>query len=269
MLDNTIQMVMCDPKYFQIQYEINPYMDTNSVVDQELAQEQWENLKRTLEKMKVSVHVVDSQPGFPDMTFAGDCGLALNNKFIPSKFMHEERRGEEIFFRDYLKSLDYTVSEIPGEYYFEGEGDVIKYQHTMVFASGGRSSQESFDFVRSCMPESDVKCCLQIVSDNFYHCGLALSIIDSNSVVYYPPAFTPESCQKIEGAFDRTYKVSEIDAMENFACNCIVVGDSVIVGACSSEFEKQLNNWGKQVIKCPVSEFNKSGASVRCLVATI
>jgi len=46
--DKTMQILMCPPRFYGIEYEINPWMDRRCQSDPRLAQEQWDSLYQLL-----------------------------------------------------------------------------------------------------------------------------------------------------------------------------------------------------------------------------
>ena len=80
-----IEMLLCEPKYFSVEYEINPWMDVNKPVDRELAWRQWGRLRDTLVDLGVKVHLIDPAPGLPDMVFTGDGGVVAGRVIVGSE----------------------------------------------------------------------------------------------------------------------------------------------------------------------------------------
>jgi N-dimethylarginine dimethylaminohydrolase len=70
----------------------------------------------------------------------------------------------------------------------------------------------------------------------------------------------------LEASVPRAIPVSTRDVLEHQACNCIVIGDVVLIDGCSPELERTLSRLGFSVKVFPASEFKKGGGSVRCLV---
>lgn len=71
-------VLMVPPKYFKVEYAINPWM--GGVVDQPKAQRQWDDLKKAIEKAGVPVKTLEPVDGLPDMVFVCNSGIVLNNK---------------------------------------------------------------------------------------------------------------------------------------------------------------------------------------------
>ena len=263
------RLVLCPPVYFDVEYSINPWMDTANRVDKAAAQVQWDAARALLAQCGACISVLDPVPGWPDMTFVGDAGLCRGNVLLASRFRHPERAGETEHYIRYFRGHGYDVRRMPEGVFFEGLGDVSMAGNVAVFAHGPRSSPAAAEAVRSTFPELELRAELELTSDRFYHLGLALALLDEQTVMYYPPAFSVASQQRLEQAFPRRVVVDDEDAVEHVACNNVTIGRNVILDGCSPALERTLQELGFQPRTCPMSEFKKSGGSVRCLVETL
>lgn len=261
--------LMCRPTHFDVEYSINPWMDVARRVDRELASAQWQAVYDTLVKLGVEVGVAEPVAGLPDMTFAGDCGLAVGGRFLASNFRHVERRGETEPYVRWFERRGWEIVRLPGELAFEGLGDVVLDGEELVYGHGFRSSSGVLGRIRESFPSLRIRCSVELTDDRFYHAGLAVALLGGRRILYYPPAFAPEARRSLEREFPHALAVDDEDAMVHFACNNVVVGDQILMGGCSAALERQLERWGFGVIRCEVSEFMKSGASVRCLVLDV
>ncbi len=260
---------MCPPTYFDIEYSINPYMDVENKVDKKRARQQWDYAYEVLKSLQVEIEVIEPLPGLPDMTFAGDCGMVYGNRFIASNFRYVERIGEVAPYADWLAKHGFTIYTLPEGIFFEGLGDIIYFDNDILFGFGPRSSPEAIEHVKHILPELNIIGELHLQDLNFYHTALAISLIDKDTVLYYPEAFTLESRQFIERRFERAVAVSERDAKEYFVCNNIPIERDILVDDCTDELRMALEKWGYRAVKCDMSEFKKSGGSVRCLILNL
>ena len=119
--------------YYGIEYEINPWMSRARQSDPQRAQEQWNLLCRILSKeLSVEILLIDPKPGLPDMVFTANAGLVWNDRFIASNFRHEVRRRETPYFTEWFRKQGFEIVHLPMEYYFEGEGDLLKCGRAVV-----------------------------------------------------------------------------------------------------------------------------------------
>ena len=260
-----LEMLLCEPAFFSIDYEINPWMDVNDPVDEERAWRQWRRLCDTLVDLGVTVHLVEPVEGLPDMVFTGDAGIVLGKRFVMSNFRPLERRPEAEHFRRWFADRGYAVDRLPSEVFFEGLGDVVIEGRSAIAAHGQRTSLSALSHIRSKFPELEWIAELELVSPLYFHLGVSLSLLDSRTGLYVAEAFSEESRLAIQRLPHHMIPVSDEDARA-FALNAIVVGRNLVVNHCTDELRGDLERRDFNVIVCDVSEFLKSGGGTRCLV---
>src|SRR5918912_1754180 len=119
---------MCPPSFFDVEYEINPWMRGNrGVVARTTAQMQWDALLGLLtETLHSAVDVLAPQPGLPDLVFTANAGLAYHTTVIPARFRHLQRRGEEPHFVAWFAEHGWDLRPLPDHgSAFEGAGDAL------------------------------------------------------------------------------------------------------------------------------------------------
>ena len=226
-------------------------------------------VRDALKQRNVEVEVIDAVSGLPDMTFTGDAGMVFNGKYLASNFRHQQRQGEVAPFSKWLTEHGYREYSVDGNVFFEGLGDIVYFEDDIIFAGGLRSSLDSAKYVRDVYPELNFRGELELVHDSFYHAGLCIAPLSKDLVLYYGPAFSAESISEIEGEYKYAIAVSDEDAYEHVICNNILVDQEIFAYGCSAELEKQLKGFGFDIFRCNMSEFMKSGGSVRCLILDI
>ena len=93
----TAHILMCPPHYFDVDYEINPWMNRRVSVDQAVAREQWDNLYQLLAgEIGAAVEIIDPVVGLPDFVFTANAGLLVGNTFIASNFRYPRGRGKSL-----------------------------------------------------------------------------------------------------------------------------------------------------------------------------
>ncbi len=96
--ESSPRILMCNPDYFGIEYEINPWMNVQKGSDSARAHEQWRALHRSLLDLNVAVELIEPVKGLPDLVFTANCGLVYENLFISSRFRFGVRQGEAPYF---------------------------------------------------------------------------------------------------------------------------------------------------------------------------
>jgi len=267
------RFLMCEPKFFEVRYVINPWMEGNmGKVNKALAGKQWQNLHDTVAKL-ASVSLIEPVAGLPDMVFTANAGLVhskANEKkdVIVSSFRHAERQPEEKYFERFFASQGYRVRHLKEQTIFEGAGDALFDSHGKLWVGSGiRSEPHALDEVVAVL---DVEACgLELVNPHWYHLDTAFCPLPEGQAIAYKKAFAGKSVQALNDAFgEGIIWVSDADA-ENFACNAISIDRNVIMYRASAELKLTLKQRGFEVIEADVSEFLKSGGACKCLTLEI
>jgi N-dimethylarginine dimethylaminohydrolase len=258
--------LMCPPTYFEIAYCINPWMDLSNQVDSQLANVQWSDFVAVLRELGDHVECVAPAPGLPDMTFSGDSGLVYRRRFIPSNFRAQERAGEVQHYVQWFEAKGFEIACMPSDVYFEGLGDVVFHENLAIIGHGCRSDERAIRELQRLIPDLTILGDVRIRDAHYFHVAMALSFIDAQTILYYPPAFDEESVRKLETIVPHAIAVDEEDANQYFACNNLVIGDAVLLDNCTPALRDALARRGYKARPCPMSEFKKSGGSLRCLV---
>ncbi len=259
---------MCEPKFFEVCYVINPWMEGNlGNVNAELAQRQWKNLYDIVARL-APVSLIDPVAGLPDMVFTANAGLVWNRKFIASSFCHAERRPEARFFEKFFSSKGYSLVHLAHTTIFEGAGDALfDSQGRLWMGSGFRSDPEALSEITALI---DVEAYgLELVDPRWYHLDTAFCPLPDGQAIAYQKAFSGKSVVALDDAFgEKIIWVSELDA-RNFACNAISIDRRIIMHRISAELKSTLAKRGIDVIEVEVSEFIKAGGACRCLTLEI
>lgn len=267
---------MCDPRYFGVEYVINPWMEgkLGSVVNAE-AEAQWVALHRLLtETLGATVERIEPQPGLPDMVFSANAATVRNGICVPARMNPVERQGEESFYQEWFAAKGFRLVQLPENVKFEGAGDALFGEHqfgaTVLFcASGFRSDPAARGYLEEAFGVPTIA--LQLVDARYYHLDTCFCPLPGGNLLWYPAAFDAESQEKIVESIapENRYAVSDADAA-NFACNAVGVGESaVILNAASGELKTWLSKRGLTTYETPLTEFMKSGGSAKCLTLRV
>jgi len=259
----TGHVLMCAPTHFRIAYEINPWMHRANQVDGSRAAEQWERLHACLDGLGVSIELVEQGEAVPDMTFAANAGIVTGRRFIPANFRFPERQPEAALFSAWFAGRGYEVAPIHEPHHWEGEGDVLPADDAVFAGYRFRTEERALDHLDTLLGTEVVR--LELADGRFYHLDTCFCPLGAGRLLWYPPAFPPESRAEVERRFPRAVAVPEVDALR-FACNALPVGDAVVLNAGCSVTEAAIASMGLRAVPTPTDEFIKAGGSVKCLV---
>lgn len=263
-------LLMCSPDYFGIRYIINPWMEGQvGKTDSGEASRQWTAFYNVLQRY-ADVYLIEPQPHVPDLVFTANAGLSRGNKFVPSRFRHQERRLEEPFFKDWFKTHGSTVEELPDHIHFEGAGDALfQPGYELLWAGYGfRTDLESHQHLAKLFRVKVIS--LHLGNPRFYHLDTCFCPLLDGQAMYYPGAFDAASVKAIkENTRPRDRIVVSHEDAVRFACNAVLVDTTVFLNHASADLKKNLEKRGYSVHVQPVTEFIKSGGANKCLTISI
>lgn len=265
-MPQTPRFLMCPPTFFDVTYVINPWMEGHvEGVERNLAQAQWKALHDAL-SARAEVELIDPASGLPDMPFTANAGVVLGNVFVPSRFSHAERRGEESHFERWFGEAGFRVLSPPEGLAFEGAGDALfdRSESLLWMGHGHRTDRACAEVLQDMLDVEVVA--LKLTDARFYHLDTCFCPLQGGYLMYYPGAFDDESQARIEARVpaQRRLAVSEHDAAA-FACNAVDVGGTVIINRSSEPLDQGLRAFGYETMELPLGEFMKSGGSAKCL----
>jgi N-dimethylarginine dimethylaminohydrolase len=262
-----MQLLMCAPVYYGIEYEINPWMKRSRPSDAGLALKQWTDLQRVLaETLPAEVQLIDAKPGLPDMVFTANAGVVWQNKFIVSNFRHEVRRGEAAHFAQWFRARGVEIVHLPEEYYFEGEGDLLRCGESWFAGYHIRSDVLAHQKAAEIVGQEILS--LELTSNWFYHLDTCFCPLSEKAALYYPSAFDDYANMVLENHIPGLIPVPQ-DEAERFACNAVVGGNNIVMNTGCPVVRANLEDLGFNVYETPLDEFLKAGGSAKCLTLII
>lgn len=262
----TQHVLMCEPRYYRIAYEINPWMRRSNAVAGAVAHAQWKALRSALAGLGVRVELVEPGRDVPDMTFAANAGVVIGQRFIPANFRFPERQPEAEQFIRWFEAHDYEVVRIHEPHYWEGEGDVLTANGRVFAGFRFRTEFRALDHLDEILHRETVR--LELRDPRFYHLDTCFFPIDEQRALYVPAAFTDESRIRLAAAFADLIEVPGADALR-FACNALLVDRTVVMNTGCDATASALAERGYTCLATPTAEFIKAGGSVKCLVLTL
>src|SRR5258708_12113234 len=105
--------LMCPPRYFAVEYAINPWMNPDEPVNTALAMHQWWQLRETFIRLGHVVHTIDPRPGLPDMVFAANGATVIGGAALGARFRHPQRAAEGPAYLPWLRPSGSTAALPP------------------------------------------------------------------------------------------------------------------------------------------------------------
>ena len=254
--------LMCPAQHFGVLYEINPWMNRAVPVDPDTTLSEWTAVVDALRQAGAEVETLDPVEGLPDMVFTANAGFVWGDRFVPSRFRHAERSGEERHFKRWFRARGSAVTELPGRPFFEGAGDALPFGDRVV---AGYRIRSEFDSHTSLATELGVQVLsVELVDQRFYHLDLTFCPLDERRALIVPDAWDAYGRAVVESLVPEPIVLTPDEAL-SFCANSVVVGDVIVMPSCTGRLERELRRSGLQVAVTPVGEFLKAGGGVRCL----
>jgi N-dimethylarginine dimethylaminohydrolase len=213
----------------------------------------------------------------PDIVFMANSGLSLprlrNPLILLPRMKFPHRQQELPLLKSLFQHLGVPTLDYPGVEPFEGQAELQWFDggRKAVCGYGFRSTKQTYVeldrlFTTLYGKEKPELLVLKIASPDFYHLDVAMLNYDNRCIVHRR-AFSDTSLRKLE-RFLGKQNVTVLETPDRFCLNAIVDGSRLITHKLTDPSLKPLlHKWtGRTVHEIDVSEFEKSGGSVRCLV---
>lgn len=268
------KVLLVKPTFFTVEYVINPHMKGNvGEVDKIAAQNEWNHLKAAYKELGLYTHVIEGARGYPDMVFCANQSLpnitADGKKQVVMSVMHaEQRKGEVPHIEKVYKDSSYEIIHLDEDKFrdFEGMGDAL-WHHKKRLIWGGygyRSSKEVYDHISDAFDTPVIA--LELVNEKFYHLDTCMCVLNEDTCLIYPEAFSDEGLKMIKCIFPNVIEASKYEAEKLFACNATSIdGKNVFIQQGCIDVIKKLKDAGFKVHEFSTYEFMKSGGSVFCM----
>jgi N-dimethylarginine dimethylaminohydrolase len=251
---------MVRPTYFDVEYSINPWMDPTKPTATELAVAQWEWLRDLYVELGHRVEQLEPRPGLLDMVFAANGATVVNGQVLVARFRHAQRRAESDAYLDWFRDKGYRDVE-QARFVNEGEGDYLVAGDVLLAGTGFRTDPQAHDESQEYFGVPVIG--LTLVDPRYYHLDTALGVLDDDTVMYYPAAFSAHSRRLLEKLYPHAIKASDGDAAV-FGLNAVSDGKHVVLPQAATGLIAQLREHGFSPIGADMSELLKAGGSVKC-----
>nr|WP_199431145.1 dimethylargininase [Qaidamihabitans albus] len=262
---------MCAPRYFAVEYAINPWMDPSLPVDTDRALAQWTALRDAYLRFGHEVDEVPPQRGLPDMVFAANSATVIDGRVLGARFRAPERAAEAEHFRRWFVENGYREVTMPTKIN-EAEGDFAWTGRVLLAGSGFRTDPDAHAEAQEALGVPVVS--LRLTDPRYYHLDTALFVLAEATdsapaqVVYYPQAFSAGSRRVLERMFPEAVLATEADAA-SFGCNGVSDGHNVVLPLEATGLADRLAERGYEPLLLDISELRKAGGGPKCCTLEI
>lgn len=260
--------LMCRPTYFEVTYEINPWMHTDVATDTARAVAQWQVLHDTYLEWGHTVELIDPVPGLPDMVYAANGATIVDGLCYSAKFRYPQRQPEGPAYAGWFADRGFRVHEAAEVN--EGEGDILLVGDAFLAGSGFRTDKAAHSELATVSGREVIT--LELVDPSFYHLDTALAVLDSSPgsplVAYYPPAFSPLSRAILAERYPDAIEASGRDAA-GLGLNAVSDGRNVVVAPAAVDLAAALTERGFHPRAVDTTELLKGGGGAKCCTLEI
>lgn len=233
---------------------------------------------RSLLPKTISIDVT-SRHSLPDLVYIASAGLSLpglpDSVVILPRMKYASRRAELPVVKTIFQKLGVKMIELPRGIVFEGEAEAVWLQEgrVLLHGYGYRSTKATGPALQKLLtaiytqyavpPPTVVSVSLQ--SPETYHIDMALLVVSPSFCIARQGAFSEAGRALLTKLFKTVRVVSSSDP---FALNAIVLEKTILTHKPLDPAVKEIleEASGKSVTEVNVSEFEKGGGAVACLV---
>jgi N-dimethylarginine dimethylaminohydrolase len=251
--------LMCEPRYFAVQYAINPWMDPSVPVDTELAVQQWRGLLDTYRRLGHDVSQIEPVDGLPDMVFAANGATVANNRVYGAKFLHAERAAEGPAYLSWFRAAGFDTHD--AQFVNEGEGDLLVAGSRLLAGTGFRTDPAAHAEAGEALGLPVVT--LELVDPRYYHLDTALCVLGPDEIAYFPGAFSSTSQAVLRDLYPNAIIATAADAAV-LGLNAVSDGYHVVLPAEAVDLAPVLRARGYEPVPVQLGELRKAGGGPKC-----
>lgn len=260
--------LMCEPTYYTVSYEINPWMHKDQPTETALAVQQWRRLRDTYLDLGHTVEQIDPIPGLPDMVYAANGATVVDGIVYSARFRYPERQPEGPAYQKWFADrgfVTHTAARVN-----EGEGDMLVAGRLVLAGTGFRTERSAHAEAQELFGHPVIS--LELVDPHYYHLDTALAVISSDptdpQVAYFPAAFSAGSRAVLEQLFPDALLATERDA-QALGLNIVSDGQHVVHAPGAVDLAAKLRERGYETIAVDTSELLKGGGGAKCCTLEI
>lgn len=243
-------------------------------VDPLRARREWLTLAEGIEALGGTVVVLPPVQGLSGLPYAAEAGHPLpatrpggRPRFLLPKMKPQHRTAERTVWGPFMERLGFEVIDEPGEFIWEGQGDVAWFDRATLLFHGGRTDAHAVNAMRK---HFDGELLELSVREPAFHGNMALLPLErSRSMLVCADVMHEDSLALLEARVGRDclHFVSE-EEIQLYATNGLPVGDTVLCpSVLPQRVRKLIEREGYTVAELGMPELcEKAGGASRCLV---
>ena len=226
--------------------------------DQGLALEQHEAYCAALERCGLTLTRLEADPHYPDSTFVEDTAVLTERCAILTRPGAPSRAGETEVISEVLSLFYPSILSIQRPGTLDG-GDVCQAGDHFFIGVSARTNESGahqladrlalFDYTSSFVDIRDM--------NDILHLKSGLAYLGDNRLVVVDAA---REARRVS-----SYDLVRVHVGDEYAANCVLINDYVLVAARHPAIEEKLQTLGYKTIVLNVSEFQKMDGGLSCL----
>ncbi len=217
----------------------------------ENALEQHSKYCEILKEFGIELLYLPIDNNYPDSCFVEDHAVIHNNKAFITRMGAESRRGEENELEAVLKEFK-LVERAESPATLEG-GDVIHTPSHLISGITQRTNQEGAAQMGDWLDVKVDTC----IDPNIVHLKSYVTYLGNNQLLCTVNYAKHSVFEEFEKIF--------VSPAENYAANCLIIGNSIIMPSGFPKTKDQLESHGYEVIDIKINEFKLCEGALTCL----
>jgi len=223
-----------------------------------LALSQHDAYCKALEDCGVELVCLPADLAHPDSTFVEDTAVLTTRSAVLTRPGAASRLGEVAAIRDPIHRFFSVVHEIEPPGMLDG-GDICEAGFHFFIGLSHRTNEEGAEQLGRILSADGFTWSTVDIRDvpSILHLKSGIAYLDNNNLLVMEEMAVSE---EFSG-----YNLIRVAAGENYACNCILVNDHVLIPAGFPRLQAELTRRGYQPLPLDMSEFRKMDGGLSCL----
>jgi dimethylargininase len=228
--------------------------------DYDLAIEQHDQYVEALKACGVEVTVLPALEGFPDSVFVEDTCVITPKGVVMDQPAVEARAGEAKEMLPTIRQFfpDERIRRITAPGTLEG-GDVMMVDDHCYVGRSARTNDEGFRQFAAFLAEWSMTT-EQVPVEHILHLKTGGTYVENGNLLVSGELKRQPAYRR--GQFKHIFEVPDEEA---YGADCVNINGKIIMAAGYPAVQRQLEDWGYEIITVEMSEYRKIDGSITCL----